>query len=226
MHILLIEDDKNLCDILTYQLEQEGFSVDLCHDGRDGLDLMLQNAHDLIILDRMLPTMNGLMALQKARANHIETPVILLTALGELYDRIEGLDCGADDYIVKPFAFEELMARIRTIRRRSRSIIAPQILTLGDLRYDISLRQLSTEQGQLVLSKREGRLLEVFLGNPDTVLPRLVILSRVWGPDAEVEEGNLDNYIHFLRKRLRYVKSRLCITTIRGIGYKLETDHV
>ena len=226
MHILLIEDDKNLCDILTYQLEQEGFSVDLCHDGRDGLDLMLQNAHDLIILDRMLPTMNGLMALQKARANHIETPVILLTALGELYDRIEGLDCGADDYIVKPFAFEELMARIRTIRRRSRSIIAPQILTLGDLRYDISLRQLSTEQGQLVLSKREGRLLEVFLGNPDTVLPRLVILSRVWGPDAEVEEGNLDNYVHFLRKRLRYVKSRLCITTIRGIGYKLETDHV
>ena len=107
MHILLIEDDKNLCDILTYQLEQEGFSVDLCHDGRDGLDLMLQNAHDLIILDRMLPTMNGLMALQKARANHIENPVILLTALGELYDRIEGLDCGADDYIVKPFAFED-----------------------------------------------------------------------------------------------------------------------
>lgn len=132
MHILLIEDDKNLCDILTYQLEQEGFSVDLCHDGRDGLDLMLQNAHDLIILDRMLPTMNGLMALQKARANHIETPVILLTALGELYDRIEGLDCGADDYIVKPFAFEELMARIRTIRRRSRSIMAPQILTLAN----------------------------------------------------------------------------------------------
>ena len=118
------------------------------------------------------------------------------------------------------------MARIRTIRRRSRSIMAPQILTLGDLRYDISLRQLSTGKGQLVLSNRKVGFWKYFWGNPDTVLPRLVILSRVWGPDAEVEEGNLDNYIHFLRKRLRYVKSRLCITTIRGIGYKLETDHV
>ena len=222
MHILLIEDDKNLCDTLTYQLEQEGFSIDCCHDGRDGLDLMLQNAHDLIILDRMLPTMNGLMALRKARDNHIETPVILLTALGELYDRIEGLDCGADDYIVKPFAFEELMARIRTIRRRSRSIIAPQILSLKDLHYDVQLRQLSTAQGQLILSKREGRLLEVFLGNPDTVLPRMVILSRVWGPDAEVEEGNLDNYIHFLRRRLKNLNSSVHLQTVRGVGYRLE----
>lgn len=226
MHILLIEDDINLCETLKYQLEHEGFSVDLCHDGRDGLDMMLQNAHDLIILDRMLPTMNGLMALQKTRDNHIETPVILLTALGELYDRIEGLDCGADDYMVKPFEFEELMARIRSISRRARNIVAQETLTLGDITYDPRLRRLSTEHSHLVLSKREGRLMEVFLRNADTVLPRMVILSRVWGPDAEVEEGNLDNYIHFLRKRLRYVQSRLIITTVRGIGYKLETAYV
>ncbi|MGI6068854.1 MAG: response regulator transcription factor [Blautia sp.] len=226
MHLLLIEDDQNLCETLKYQFEQEHITVDICHDGRDGLDLMLQNAHDLVILDRMLPTMNGLMALKKARDNHIETPVILLTALGELYDRIEGLDCGADDYMVKPFEFEELMARIRSIRRRSKNIVEQETLSLGDVSYDISLRQLSTKHHQLILSKREGRLMEVFLRSPDTVLPRMVILSRVWGPDAEVEEGNLDNYIHFLRKRLLYVQSRLTITTIRGIGYKLETAYV
>lgn len=226
MRILLIEDDKNLCDTLSYQLEREHILVDVCHDGRDGLDLMLENAHDLVILDRMLPTMNGLLALKKARENHIETPVILLTALGELYDRIEGLDGGADDYMVKPFEFEELMARIRSISRRSRAIVEPQAINLGDLTYDSGLRQLSTDRNHLILSKREGRLLEVFLQTPDTVLPRTVILSRVWGPDAEVEEGNLDNYIHFLRKRLQYVQSQMCITTIRGIGYKLENPYV
>ena len=112
MKILLIEDDKNLCDILKFQLNQEMHDVDICHDGRDGLDLFLQDAYDLVLLDRMLPTMNGLLVLKKARAQGVHTPVILITALGELYDRIEGLDTGADDYLVKPFAFEELSADV------------------------------------------------------------------------------------------------------------------
>lgn len=119
MKILLIEDDKNLCELLQYQLQKENHQVEFCHDGRDGLDLFLQNAHDLILLDRMLPTMNGLLVLKKARNAGLTTPVILLTALGELYDRIEGLDSGADDYIVKPFEYEELSARIRSLGRRS-----------------------------------------------------------------------------------------------------------
>ena len=119
MKILLIEDDKNLCDTLQFQLKKEQHEVDICHDGRDGLDLFLQDAYDLVLLDRMLPTMNGLLVLKKARSAGVLTPVILVTALGELYDRIEGLDGGADDYIVKPFAFEELMARIRSLGRRT-----------------------------------------------------------------------------------------------------------
>ena len=131
MKILLIEDDKNLCDTLAFQLEKEHHSVEICHDGRDGLDLFLQDAHDIVLLDRMLPTMNGLLVLRKAREQGILTPVIILTALGELYDRIEGLDTGADDYIVKPFAFEELSARIRSIGRRNGSYSEDNLLSFG-----------------------------------------------------------------------------------------------
>lgn len=226
MRILLIEDDKNLCETLTFQLEKEHHQVEVCQDGRDGLDLFLQDAHDLVLLDRMLPTMNGLLVLKKARERNITTPVILLTALGELYDRIEGLDSGADDYIVKPFEFEELLARIRSIGRRNGSFHENNLLNFGDISYDSGLRELIGPSKKLVLSGREGRLLEVFLQNPETPLRRMVILSRVWGTDAEVEEGNLDTYIHFLRKRLQYVDSRLKLKTLRSIGYILEDSYV
>lgn len=222
MKILLIEDDKKLCGLLQLQLEKEKHMVDMCHDGRDGLELFLQDAHDLVLLDRMLPTMNGLLVLQKAREAGIHTPVILLTALGELYDRIEGLDCGADDYIVKPFEFEELSARIRSLGRRSGKWEDDSLLAFGDIRYDCSLRILYGPARELQLSGKEGMLLEVFLREPGQVIHRMVIFSRVWGVDAPVEEGNLDTYIHFLRKRLTYVGSHLKITTIRGIGYQCE----
>ncbi|MDE6313106.1 MAG: response regulator transcription factor [Lachnospiraceae bacterium] len=222
MKILLIEDDENLCETLCFQLEKEHHQVDVCHDGRDGLDLFLQDAHDLVLLDRMLPTMNGLLVLKKAREKNINTPVILLTALGELYDRIEGLDSGADDYIVKPFAYEELSARIRSIGRRNGTYNENQLLTYADISYDNELRELNGPTNSLQLSGREGSLLEVFIQSPGITLRRMAILSRVWGIDAPVEEGNLDTYIHFLRKRLSYVGSRLNIKTIRGIGYMLE----
>lgn len=222
MKILLIEDDKKLCELLSFQLEKERHQVDVCHDGRDGLDLFLQNAHDLVLLDRMLPTMNGLLVLKKARNAGLSTPVILLTALGELYDRIEGLDGGADDYIVKPFEFEELSARIRSLGRRSGKWEDDSLLQFGDVTYDSSLRILYGPKCELQLSGREGLLLEVLLRNPSQVIRRMTIFSRVWGVDAPVEEGNLDTYIHFLRKRLDYVGSRLNVKTVRGIGYILE----
>lgn len=226
MRILLIEDDQKLCETLRFQLERERHQVDICHDGRDGLDLFLQDAYDLVLLDRMLPTMNGLLVLQKARKQGVLTPVILITALGELYDRVEGLDNGADDYLVKPFAFEELSARIRSLGRRNGTSTEHTAYSYGDISYREDYRELSGPAGTLTLSGREGRLLEVFLQNPKTVLRRMVILSRVWGADAEVEEGNLDTYIHFLRKRLRQSGSRLSLKTIRGIGYVLEDCHV
>lgn len=222
MKILLIEDDKNLCDILKFQLNQEMHDVDVCHDGRDGLDLFLQDAYDLVLLDRMLPTMNGLLVLKKARAQGIHTRVILITALGELYDRIEGLDTGADDYLVKPFAFEELSARIRSLGRRTGKYEENDLLCFGDLSYDATLRSLRGPAGSIRLSGKEGRLLEVLLHDAGTPLRRMVILSRVWGADAPVEEGNLDTYIHFLRKRLSHVGSTVSIATMRGIGYLMK----
>ncbi|MCI8562785.1 MAG: response regulator transcription factor [Lachnospiraceae bacterium] len=224
MKILLIEDDKNLCELLQFQLESEKHQVDSCHDGRDGLDLFLQNAHDLVLLDRMLPTMNGLLVLKKARNAGVTTPVILLTALGELYDRIEGLDSGADDYIVKPFEYEELSARIRSLGRRSGTWEEDSLLQYGDITYDTSLRILQGPNCGLQLSGREGHLLEVFLRNPASTIKRMVIFSKVWGVDAPVEESNLDTYIHFLRKRLGSVGSCLNLKTVRGIGYLLEED--
>lgn len=226
MHLLLIEDDISLCDTLRFQLEQEQHTVDICHDGEDGLDLFLQDSYDLVLLDRMLPSMSGLSVLKSARKAGVMTPVIVITALGEVYDRIEGLDSGADDYITKPFAFEELMARIRSLGRRSGKWEEDALLSLQDIRYDCNLRQLTGPAGCIQLSGREGRMLEVFLRSPDTVLRRLVLLGRVWGADAEVEESNLDTYIHYLRKRLRYVGSAMQLKTVRGVGYLLETCHV
>lgn len=223
MRILLIEDDKNLCEMLRFQLEKEHHEVTICNNGRDGLDLFLQDAYDLVLLDRMLPTMNGLLILQKARHRGISTPVIMITALGELYDRVEGLDCGADDYLVKPFAYEELAARIRSIGRRNHVYDDNNLFSYADLTYDSRLRELTGPDGSMQLSGREGRLLEVFLQNPDTTLQRLVLLSRVWGADAPVEESNLDTYIHFVRKRLQQIGSRATIETVRGIGYCIRT---
>ena len=223
MKILLIEDDKNLCEMLRFQLEKEHHEVTICNNGRDGLDLFLQDAYDLVLLDRMLPTMNGLLILQKARRSGISTPVIIITALGELYDRVEGLDCGADDYLVKPFAYEELAARIRSIGRRNHVYDDNNLFSYADLTYDSRLRELTGPDGSMQLSRREGRLLEVFLQNPDTTLQRLVLLSRVWGADAPVEESNLDTYIHFVRKRLQQIGSHATIETVRGIGFCIRT---
>lgn len=224
MRILLIEDDVNLCETLRFQLEKEGHQVDICHDGRDGLDLFLQDGHELVLLDRMLPTMNGLLVLKKARNAGLTTPVIVITALGELYDRIEGLDSGADDYIVKPFAFEELMARIRSLGRRTGNWADDNLISFCDISYDCNLRILSGPDNSIQLSGREGRLMEVFLRSPGVVLRRMVLLSRVWGIDAEVEESNLDTYVHYLRKRLAYVKSVLNLKTVRGTGYILSSN--
>lgn len=222
MRILIIEDDKDLAELMKFRLEKENFTVDVCHDGADGLYYMQETMYDLVILDRMLPSMDGTKILKQARAAHIATPVIFLTALGELEDKITGLECGADDYVVKPFAFEELLARIRSIMRRPGKWGDLGLLKLGDISFDLECGRLCKDTKECTLSKRESALLEVFLRNPGQVLPRTLLLSRVWGMDSDVEDGNLDNYIHFLRRRLKTVGSTLILKTIRGTGYQLE----
>lgn len=226
MRILLIEDDETLCTTIPFQLRQEGFSVDVAMDGEDGLHFAREQLHDLILLDRMLPGLDGMEILNILRREKINTPVILLTALGQLHDRTTGLNSGADDYIVKPFAFEELLARIRCVLRRPAVLQLLETLSFGDIQYEPHTLTLSRGSCATVLSRRLGDLLELFLRNPGQVLPRETILLRVWGMDAEVEDGNLDNYTYFLRRSLRKVGSAVQLTTVRGVGYRLEVKNV
>lgn len=223
MRILMIEDNEELCDAVRFQLENEGYTVDICHDGDDGLRWLLQNAHDLVLLDRMLPYMDGLEVLHKARGQGIGTPVLMITALDGIGDRVDGLDAGADDYLVKPFAIEELLARIRAMGRRPRGWENSSLVSYGDIVFNGTEKSLHSANGDCSLSRREADLVEVFLKNAGQTLPRQTLLSRVWGPDAMVEDGNLDNYIHFLRRRLKSVGSLLEIKTVRGVGYRMES---
>lgn len=226
MHILIIEDDKELCDALNIRISAENHTADCCHTGSEALYYALSGAYDLILLDRMLPEIDGLSILRSIRQNHIPTPVILTTALGSLDDRIDGLDCGADDYLVKPYAIEELLARIRALSRRPAVFSDRQNLSFLDIQFNPDTRILTCQGNDQQLSRRKALLLEFFLRNPEKTLARELIYSRVWGPDGTVEDGNLDTYVYFLRKHLNTLRSRACISTIHGIGYRLEEKHV
>ncbi|MCM1146177.1 MAG: response regulator transcription factor [Lachnoclostridium sp.] len=221
MRILLAEDDRQLNDTLTYQLENAGFGVDSCLDGEEALFYGEQNIYDVILLDRMLPHMAGTDILTSLRKAGITTPVILITALGTLSDKVTGLDLGADDYLVKPFAFEELLARIRCVTRRPHTLTDADILTAADITWQSSSCILKGPSGSCTLSKKEASLFESLLRSQEQTLTRQTLLLKVWGADSDVEEGNLDNYIHFLRRRLQIAGSKLQIKTIRGVGYSL-----
>lgn len=230
MKILLVEDDENLNHNLKFFLEREGYQVDACLDGEDALYYYQEGNPDFILLDRMLPSLDGISLLKTIRQSDRNTPVLMLTALGTLSDRVDGLDSGADDYLVKPFAMEELLARIRSLTRRSNlSVAQPEQdsedalkLCYGDLTLHPQLHELEGPSGIITISKRESSLLEYLLRNGGRTLSRGSLLLKVWGPDGEVEDGNLDNYIFFLRRRLKGLKSKVSITTLRGVGYRLE----
>lgn len=222
MKILLVEDDEKLNYSLRFQLEKEGFTVTSCFDGEDALHHIDHNLYDLILLDRMIPLIDGLSILNYIRKNYNTTPVIIITALGELQDKVTGLDHGADDYLVKPFDFEELMARIRCIIRRLHSVEPEEMIAIGDLIYYPMENRLQCMDQKCILSKKEGQLLEVFLRSKDMILSREMLITKVWGLDSEIEDGNLDNYIHFIRRRIKSINSHINIITLRGIGYRLS----
>ena len=222
MRILLIEDDPDLCEAVSLQLIKNGYDTDLCTTGTDALFYASQQAYDAIVLDRMLPGIDGLTILQSLRRLGIQTPVIMATAMNNISDRIDGLDAGADDYIVKPFDVGELLARIRALTRRPALISPGDELCFHDISFQKESHELKCRNQTLVLSRREADLFEYFIRNAGQTLPRNLILSHIWGPGTEVEDGNIDNYIHFLRKRLRTLKSSTAITTVHGVGYRME----
>jgi DNA-binding response OmpR family regulator len=224
MRVLIIEDDKELCDTMAYHLRQEGYEVDTCYRGDEADFYFKQGLQDAIILDRMLPEVDGLTLVEKARSMGLYVPVIMVTAMNGINDKIDGLDAGADDYLVKPFAMEELQARIRALLRRPVKMINTENVIVGKLTLDTQLHTLINGEEQVSLSKKETQLLEFFMRNKNQVLSRNQILSKVWGMDNFVEEGNIDNYIYFVRRRLGAVKSKVRIKTIHGVGYRMEME--
>lgn len=222
MRILMVEDDKDLCAAVLQQLRSNGYEADACHDGEDGLYYLEQGIYDVCLLDRMLPGLDGLSLLYSARAKGIATPVLMLTAMGRIGDRVDGLDAGADDYLTKPFDMRELLARVRALARRPGTSEPDGMKQYGDITMDTAQLILNGPKGQCTLSKKEAELLAALMANGGQTVTRQTLLGKVWGPDAEVEEAILDSYIHFVRRRLRTVGAAVAVLTVRGLGYRLE----
>ena len=222
MKLLLIEDEKELSEALFQILTKNKYSVDAVYDGEDGLDYALTGIYDVIILDIMLPKLDGLSLLKRIRKEGILTPVIMLTAKSQIEDRVTGLDLGADDYLTKPFAVEELLARLRSITRRKGTVINDNILTYGDMRLNINTYDLDVNDESIRLTLKEFEIIKYFMERPKCVVSKDDLITKLWGFDSEVEYNNIEVYISFLRKKLSYLNSKVNIVTIRGVGYRLE----
>ncbi|HEY0839090.1 MAG TPA: response regulator transcription factor [Vulgatibacter sp.] len=225
MRVLVVEDARSLARSLQQGLVEEGFAVDLAHDGEDGLHMASEIAYDAVVLDRMLPKLDGLSLLRELRARGVETPVLLLTALGELEDRVEGLDGGADDYLVKPFAFSELVARLRVLVRRGHGRTSNRV-ALGDLVLDLSGRKATVKGAPLDLTAKELALLELLALHPGETLTRTSIAEAIYGEDEDRDSNVIDVFVARLRRKLSAASpdGAAAIATVRGIGYRLDVE--
>lgn len=224
MRVLLVEDDRSLAMAIAYHLKKAGYALTHSEDGERGLAALREGQYDIVLLDRMMPVLGGDEMLRRMRKEeNIASAVLMLTAMDAVQDRVEGLDLGADDYLVKPFAMDELLARIRALSRRQPQWTPEDAITCGDLSLLREQFLLCCAERSVRLSRRESMLMEFLIRNKNQLLPREVLLERVW-PDNIVEDGNLDIYIHFLRKHLRALNSSAKIATVRSVGYRLATD--
>lgn len=222
MRLLLAEDEKELSNALCAILEHNNYSVDAVYNGLDALEYLTgSDKYDAAILDIMMPGMDGITALKKARAQGCSIPVIMLTARTEVDDRVEGLDSGADDYMPKPFSTKELLARIRALTRR-REEITGNTLTVGNLSLDRLTSNLSTPNGSIKLANKEFQMMEMFMNNPGRIIPIDEFMDRIWGWDAEAETNVVWVNISYLRKKLTSLGSTASIRVSRGVGYSLE----
>ncbi len=221
--ILLIEDEKNLARFIELELKYEGYEVSVSYDGRSGLELALGEEWDLILLDIMLPQLNGIEVCRRIRAIKT-TPIMMLTARDSVMDRVSGLDSGADDYLSKPFAIEELLARIRALFRRlpSFSSTPNPVLVFKDIRLEVEARVAKKGDELLNLTKREYDLLLTFMENANVVLTREVLLNKVWGYESEVETNVVDVYVRYLRNKIDTPGEESYIETVRGTGYVMR----
>lgn len=223
MRILLVEDDRKVASFIRKGLAEEGYAVDVAPDGEMGLAMGLDRLHDVIVLDVMLPQKPGFQVLRELRQAKVATPVLLLTARDAVEDKVQGLDAGADDYLTKPFAFAELLARVRALLRRGKAAQAP-VLQAADLVLDPATRTVKRGAEAIPLTNREFALLEYFLRNPGRVLTRTMIAEHVWDYSFDAGTNVIDVYVNYLRKKIDAGRELKLIHTVRGVGYVLKVD--
>ena len=221
MHVLLAEDDMKLGKLIKYMLEQNGISTEWVTTGDMIYDYAMYEDYDVLVLDWMMPKMSGVDACKKLRSDGYQRAILLLTARDSIEDRVTGLDAGADDYLVKPFEFAELMARLRALGRRSSQKIQQDMMDLGDFTLDRTSKVLKKGEQVIQLSPREFQIFDLLVQNMGIVVPRDIILDRIWGLESEVSSNNIDSYVKLLRKKLESADGQMIISTIRCVGYKL-----
>ena len=221
MRVLIVEDERRLAEALGQIMAEQRYQTDVVYDGADGLDYALTEQYDVILLDVMLPKLDGFEVASRLRHAHVSTPILMLTARDEMPDKIAGLDHGADDYMTKPFDIGELLARVRALARRQGEVIGEQ-LTAGDLTLELSTRCLRQGDKSVRLGFKEFDVLRQLMVHPRAVVPKEDIIARVWGLDSDAEDNNVEVYISFLRKKLSFLESNVSIGTVRKVGYYLE----
>ena len=222
MNILIIEDEYSLADAVAESLNSEGFNTCIENNGEDGEDEALTDNYDLILLDVMLPKKNGFDILKSLRNMKINTPVIMLTAKSEIEDKLNGLEHGADDYVTKPFAMRELIARAKAVLKRAKNIEDTELLEYGDISLDVKNAMLRCGDNEIQISGKELDLMELLLVNKNQVSTKENIIERIWGYESEAEYNNVEVYITFIRRKLKLINSKVKIKAVRGLGYKLE----
>lgn len=223
MNILIVEDEKRLAEALAQIMREHKYLCDVAYDGEDGYDYALLGTYDVIVLDVMLPKMSGFEVVKKLRKNHVSTPVLMLTAKDETDDKVTGLDCGADDYMTKPFMAAELLARIRALARRQGEVVY-ETLTFNDLTLKLAAYELACGGKSIHLGFKEFEVLKILMSNPTAITPKETLINRVWGADSEAEDNNVEAYISFLRKKFYYLGSKTGIETVRKVGYRLTEE--
>ena len=223
MRILIVEDERRLSDALTQIMREQKYAVDAVYDGEEGYQYAINGDYDAVILDVMLPKRTGFDVVRAMRREKIATPVLMLTARDELESKINGLDCGADDYMTKPFAPEELTARIRALTRRQGEVVLEE-MAYEDIVLELNSSDLRCGAKRIRLSFKEFEVLKLLLQSPNTTVPKEQLIVKVWGAESDAEDNNAEAYISFLRKKLFYLGSRVEIQTIRKLGYRLGTE--
>ncbi|MCQ2612702.1 MAG: response regulator transcription factor [Treponemataceae bacterium] len=221
MRILLVEDEKHLSQALSELLKKKQYSVDAAYDGETGLEYARTGVYDLIILDIMMPRMNGIEVLRHIRNEKNSVPVLMLTARDEVEDKVSGLDYGADDYMTKPFSTDELLARVRALLRRKGEVVDEE-LTVGDITLKLKRNELCSGNDSVKLSLKEFQIMELLMYNPNQIITKERIIEKIWGGDSEAEYNNVEVYISFLRKKIQFIGATTEIKTSRGSGYSLN----